>query len=542
MDKAEPKVQRIFCVIVGAGLTGVSLGYQILRTHTLRHEEFRIFDRNQDFGGVWESNRYPGAACDIPSHAYQMRLYLNANWTKKLADGKEIQQYYANMADCQGLRQCTIFGVEVHYAKWCESLSLWEILIEERKTGKRTKWLANVLFDNGGGFHRPKYANIPGRDSFKGVQVHTAKWPDDIDLRGKRVALVGTGPSAAQVGPQIQPIVKQLHVFQRSSGHVLPRNNHVIPSWRRKVFEWCYPLLWVYHVWYCWFFNTTKPMWMEGTKENQTMHEAGIAFLEQEVKDPVVREKLRPRAAFGCKRVLFLDDWYSMFNHANVELITDKPVKLTENAIVTKPTHLTTQTERDKDPDGAYLQKLEELDNSETTREIDVLIWGTGFDMNDSGGHFQIYGINGVNLSKHWGDYPQTYWGVAVTGFPNLFLTLGPNSVNYWSNVTTVAEIQINWHCKMLAHIKHQGALGPYALHPRPDIQDDFNNWLKNNRGNPTFLTAGCATYHVTPSGATPMYNHFRVFTTWWKMRKPAYHEFVESSTSSKVLAYGKVI
>ena len=270
MGKPEIETRRIFCAIVGGGLCGVSLGFQLISTNTLHYDEFRIFDRNEDFGGVWESNRYPGAACDIPSHAYQMRLYLNAgmlgfcpclgamilmaddllDWTKKLADGKEIQQYYSRMADARGLRRSTVFGVEVHHAKWNEDILLWEILVEDRQSQKQTMWQANVLFDGGGGFHRPKYASIPGKDIFKGEQVHTAVWRDDLDLKDKRVALIGTGPSAAQVAPRIQPLVKQLYVFQRSSGHVLPRNNYVVPRWMKLLFKWCYPLLWLYHVWW----------------------------------------------------------------------------------------------------------------------------------------------------------------------------------------------------------------------------------------------------------------------------------------------------
>lgn len=120
--------------------------------------------------------------------------------------------------------------------------------MEDRKTGQRTKWIANVIFDNGGGFHCPKYANIPGRDNFKGEQWHTAEWPADADLKDKRVALIGTGPSAAQVAPKIQPIVKQLYMFQRSCGHVLPRKNHDIAGWKRTIFRCFYPILWLYHV------------------------------------------------------------------------------------------------------------------------------------------------------------------------------------------------------------------------------------------------------------------------------------------------------
>jgi cation diffusion facilitator CzcD-associated flavoprotein CzcO len=450
MGSGKVEVKRIFCAIVGAGMCGVTLADKLLSTGTLKQDEFVIFDRNMDFGGVWESNKYPGAACDIPSHAYVVRAFLNpgtmpqlppayldgsqnyfhhAGWTKKFSDGKEIQQYYAKFAARRKLAKNTLFQTTVHEARWNEETLLWEIKIENQVTGIKTKWIANVLFDNGGGFHRPKYAAIPGRDTFKGEQWHTGQWRTDIDLTGKRVAIIGTGPSAAQVGPKIQPIVEKLHMYQRSCGHVLPRNNHVIPIWKKLLFSCLYPVLWLYHVsWVvvvsaalphktgllepsltCLQFDRDRQMWMSGADKNQAMHEACIQFLEREVKDPIIREKLCPTTEFGCKRVLYLDDWYSMFNQPNVELVTEKPIRITERGIVSKTPHALSAKDLAGQPVGAYEQKSKEPDVEEVEREIDVLIWGTGFDMNDSGGHFQIYGKGGINLSHTWRDYPETY-------------------------------------------------------------------------------------------------------------------------------------
>lgn len=146
------------------------------------------------------------------------------------------------------MQKSTVFNTYVHEARWNQNTKLWEVLVEDCKSGRRTLWIANVLFDNGGGFHRPKYAAIHGRENFKGEQWHTAEWPADADLVGKRVAIIGTGPSAAQVGPKIQPIVGKLYMYQRSCGHVLPRNNHPIPGWKKAIFRFFYPLLWIYHV------------------------------------------------------------------------------------------------------------------------------------------------------------------------------------------------------------------------------------------------------------------------------------------------------
>jgi cation diffusion facilitator CzcD-associated flavoprotein CzcO len=173
---------------------------------------------------------------------------LLSGWTKKFSEGKEIQQYYAKFAARRKLKDRTIFRTTVHEARWNEETFLWEITVGNHATGVQTRWIANILFDNGGGFHRPKYAAIPGRETFKGEQWHTGQWRTDADLTGKRVAIIGTGPSAAQVGPKIQPIVKKLYMYQRSCGHVLPRNNHVIPTWKKFVFRLFYPILWLYHM------------------------------------------------------------------------------------------------------------------------------------------------------------------------------------------------------------------------------------------------------------------------------------------------------
>jgi cation diffusion facilitator CzcD-associated flavoprotein CzcO len=156
-------------------------------------------------------------------------------------------------------------------------------------------------------------------------------------------------------------------------------------------------------------FDRERGMWISGADKNRAMHEACIEFLEREVKDPIVRQKLRPTTEFGCKRVLFLDDWYSMYNQPNVELVTEKPIRITEHGIVSRSPHVLSSKDRAAEPVGSYESRTETEEVEEVEREIDVLIWGTGFNMNDSGGHFQIYGKGGINLSQTWKDYPETY-------------------------------------------------------------------------------------------------------------------------------------
>lgn len=267
-------------------------------------------------------------------------------------------------------------------------------------------------------------------------------------------------------------------------------------------------------------------MWMVGTRKNQDLHEACISFLEREVRDPVVRDKLRPENDFGCKRVLFLDTWYRMYNEPNVELVVERPVRITEHGIVSQIPQALDSTDLASESVGS--DKL--VGNvqittaaTEVEREIDVLVWGTGFDMGSHGTHFQIYGQDGMNLADWWGLDPKAYWGtqrhtsnnctsrssytnteftgVAAANFPNLFFTVGPNSTNYWANLTTIVEIQVNYHCKLLRHIKKESKNGHvgYALSPNPDVQAEYNKWLKDNQhslGLPSFLAPACANYN----------------------------------------------
>jgi cation diffusion facilitator CzcD-associated flavoprotein CzcO len=225
-----------------------------------------------------------------------------------------------------------------------------------------------VVVNAGGQFYKPKGWDIPGMETFEGTQWHTAEWRHDFDLTGKRVAIIGTGPSTGQVAPSIQPLVKQLYVYQRSATYVVPRGDGPIPAWKKRLLSWFPPLLWMYHLWWYWSvrftsrrrklqkltklkFETSKPMWLLGTQQNNGAAAYSAAFLEKQVESPEIREKLTPKDPFGCKRILVLDDYLTIFNKKNVELITEKPVRITKTGIVSD--------------DGKE-------------REVDVILNGTG--------------------------------------------------------------------------------------------------------------------------------------------------------------------
>jgi len=424
---------------------------------------------------------------------------------------------------------------------------MYDVIVRNDKTGVETEWTANVVVNAGGQFTTPKYADIPGRENFKGTQWHTSQWRDDYDLTGKRVAMIGTGPSTAQVAPQIQPIVKELILYQRSATYVIPRNDNPQPTWRQLLFKWFPPALWLYHLWFYLSIETNKKTWLSGTQEQAQAQAYALAHLDRQIKDPVLREKLTPTHQFGCKRLLVLDDWYPIFNQPNVKLITDKPVRITEDSIISKPkTELPPQA-LEHEPVGAYAKSAVAPDSHELETKIDVLLWGTGFDMARQGGQFQIYGKDGVNLADIWGDTPKAYYAVAVHGFPNFMLMMGPNAANFWSNVSTLVEIQARYNVQMMRHIKKQcQKVGPYALDVSAEAQDSYNAWIQRNMGNIAIISPGCSNYYTSDKGEITYWNPFHGWYYAWRLLWPVFREYdvftnARSKAANGYAQYGAV-
>ncbi|KAG9665052.1 FAD/NAD(P)-binding domain-containing protein, partial [Aureobasidium melanogenum] len=514
--------KSVFVAIVGAGMSGITMAAQILKQNALTRDEFKIFDGNDDYGGVWQANQYPGAACDVPSHAYVLRFHLKPDWSKEYAEQAEIQQYYADVAKAYRLRESTVFSTKVISATWNETTLKYDMVVMDKKTGKKSEWTANVVINAGGQFSKPKYANIPGAKDFKGEQWHTSDWHEGMDVKGKRVAIIGTGPSTAQVAPRIAPLTKELTIYQRSATYCMPRQDHPHPAWRINLFKWLPFTLYIYHIWWYLSIEGRKKMWLSGTKENAQMRDIALAHLESKVKDPKTRQKLTPQHEFGCKRILILDDWYPMFNRPNVKLITDRPVKITENGIVSKPPGEVKPSENQEKPGDAWLENnvVEDAQSQET--KIDVLIWGTGFDMTHQGSHFQLYGLGGVSLEELWGDSPRAYYSVAVNKFPNFMMMLGPNSANFWSNLTTLVEIQAKYNVQLIKRIKAEcDTNGPYAMNVTAEAQDAYNKEIQGKMGNIAILSPGCNNYYTNSTGEATYWGPLRGWVYAWRLLWP---------------------
>lgn len=382
-------------LIVGAGFSGIGAGIELDKAGL---SDYLIVEAGDEPGGTWYWNTYPGIAVDIPSFSYQFSFEQSADWSRTYAPGNELKAYAERCVDKYGLRRKIRFNTKVTGAVFDDDTALWRLDLEDGDA-----LTARFLINASGVLTVPKLPDIDGVDSFAGVTMHTARWDHTQDLTGKRVAIIGTGASAVQVIPEIAPIVKQLSVFQRTPIWCLPKFDVPLPAparWAMRIpggkaiqrwlsqayVEVTFPISAQY--------ASVFPLAKRGEK-------LGRAYLKREVRDPLVREKLTPRYAVGCKRPGFHNTYLSTYNRANVELVTEPIDKITGSGVATS--------------DGAL-------------RDVDVLILATGFKVMDVDAlTFDVTGSGGRGLADFWEqNRMQAYEGVSVPGFPNFFSVMGP--------------------------------------------------------------------------------------------------------------------
>ena len=336
---------------------------------------------------------------------------------------KEIVEYYDHVADSYNLRKVTSFNENVLEARWSDETMLWTVISENTKTKEVTCWTANVVVQATGLFNRARLPSIPGISDFRGEIWHTMDWPVDAKLEGKRVAIIGTGPSAVQVIPSIQPIVKSLTVYQRSPGHCIPRDDFQFSPFIKGLFKhlpfihylYCFVLYYTIEIIAYWIFRPDNKAFAGNMMKTATQH------LHNQVKDPVLREKLQPNIPFGCKRILVSDVYYPTFEKANVDLIIDPVIKITSAGIISKPVSLINDPElilakkEAKDEGTAIKSELytaeNDKDSCERSVDVDVIIWGTGFQVQKLGGIYKVIGRSGQTLEQHWQEECNSLYG-----------------------------------------------------------------------------------------------------------------------------------
>jgi len=463
--------------IVGTGFSGLGMAIRLKQEGI---EDFVVLERASDVGGTWRDNTYPGCACDVPSHLYSFSFEPNPEWSSTFSPQAEIWDYLRHCADKYGVRPYIRFDSEVLDARWENDEQRWRI---DTATGPLT---ADVLIAGMGGLSEPSIPEVPGLDRFKGAMFHSARWDHQHELDGERVAVIGTGASAIQFVPQIQPKVGALHLFQRTPPWIMPRRDRPLTRFERVLYRRL-PIAQLA--------MRAGVYWARESFVLQFMHPrfGGLpariakAHLRKQVSDPALRRKLLPRYGFGCKRVLISNDYFPALTKPNVEVVTDGIREVRGRSIVTA--------------DG-------------TVREIDTIIFGTGFNIADMGAAQRVRGRDGVLMADAWEQTsPKAHLGTTVTGFPNLFLLVGPNTGLGHNSIVFMIESQFNLVLDALRHMERHGVA---EIEPRPEAQAAFNRELADRLEGTVWNDGGCASWYLDANG--------RNFTLWpgitWPFRE----------------------
>ena len=457
----DPSSRDVDVAIIGTGFSGLGGAIRLKRAGI---HDFVVFERGDDVGGTWRDNHYPGLCCDIPSHVYSFSFELNPRWTRGFAPGWEIRDYLRHAAAKYGVMPHVRFGHEVLEADWDEEARRWRI------ETTRGSFSARVLVSGAGPLTDPQIPDVPGLERFEGDTFHSARWDHDHEFAGERVAVIGTGASAIQFIPEIQPRVAKLYVFQRTPPWVIPRLDHQITRPEHFLLRWIpfapalvrAVLYWVLEV------------RVVGFRHPSIMKLAdGLArwHLKRQVPDPSLREKLTPGYVMGCKRILISDNYYPSLTQPNVEVLTDGVAEVGERSVVTK---------------------------GGTELEVDTVIFGTGFHVTDPPIARRIRGRDGRTLAEHWTPSMQGYKGTTVVGFPNLFFLLGPNTGLGHNSQIHMIESQVNY---ILDALRVMRARGADVVEVREDVQERFNDELEHLLDGTVWTAGQCHSWYLDDTG-----------------------------------------
>jgi cation diffusion facilitator CzcD-associated flavoprotein CzcO len=479
-------------LIVGAGFSGIGMAAALERAG---FHDWLIVEQGEGFGGTWYWNRYPGVAVDIPSFSYQFSFAQRGDWSRTYAPGRELRAYAEDCAQRFGLRERTRFGTRVTSATFDEESDVWHVGLDDGEETVTTRHLVDAT----GVLTVPKEPDIPGLESFAGDRLHTARWDEDVDLRGRRVAVVGTGASAVQLIPEVAPATEHLTVFQRTPIWCLPKADHALPGALRTALqrvpgarsavravsqtfvELTFPLAAHYHrrMPVASLFERSARRWIAG-----------------QVDDPELREKLTPRYAIGCKRPSFHNTYLSTFNRDDVTLETAPIARIVPGGVETA---------------------------SGTVHEADVLVLATGFKVFDPGNFpkYPVTGRDGVDLEAWWGENRyQAYEGVSVPGFPNLFTVFGPYGYN-GSSYFNLVETQSHHIVRCLKHARSRGAT---SVEVTREANDRYFAEMLRRRGDQVFWQESCGlanSYYFDPHGDVPLRAAPTLETMWRSRRFP---------------------
>ncbi|HBN8631830.1 flavin-containing monooxygenase [Pseudomonas aeruginosa] len=469
-------------LVVGAGFAGLGLA---IRLRQAGIDDYLVLEKAADVGGCWRENRYPGAACDVPSHLYSFSFEPKADWSRKFAPQAEILDYLRHCADKYRLREKIRFHCEVEEARFDAGSGEWQVRCADGQTLR-----ARALVCATGQLSRPLLPRLPGLERFQGPAFHSANWDAEVELAGKRVAVIGTGASAIQFVPRIAPQVQRLSLFQRRAPYVIAKPDRTYADWERRLkarWPWLQRLdrglKYLHHESRMLAF-ATFPALMKVMRLSFHRH------LHRQIADPQLRARLVPDYPLGCKRILISNDYYPALARSNVELVDTGIREVTEDAVVGR--------------DGRR-------------HEVDAIIFGTGFAATEFLAPMRILGLDGRDLRQAWADGAEAYKGISVSGFPNLFILYGPNTNLGHNSIVYMLESQFPYVLGCLRQLQEQGLR---YLDVKPEVQRRFNLEVQQGLRH-TVWERGCDSWYKTAAGKNTNNWPGYTFVYRWRTRRP---------------------
>lgn len=459
-------------IVVGAGISGIAAAYKM---NQAGYHDYLVLEKADRVGGTWRDNNYPGCGCDVPSALYSFSFSPSHQWSHLFAKQPEILSYLEDVAQKFDLNKKIEFNHEIISAKWNELKAVWDL--NTSKGGYQAK---TVIFATGP-ITEPSLPKLKGIETFKGEMFHSARWNHDYDLTGKRVAVIGTGASAIQFIPQVQPLAKVLYVFQRTAPWVLPKADLDLNDTAKNVIQ-RFPL--IQQTW-----RNSIAQILNGINFGlrhpavlKPINVLSRQLLRLQIKDDQLRKDVTPNFDIGCKRLLFANNYYPALQQDNVSLIPHGLVEIEGNTVISA--------------------------NGER-HDVDVIIWGTGFEVSHPPIGQRVYDVDGKLLAERWkGSSPEAYLGTSIANLPNAFLVLGPNILVYDSFIG-IAEAQINYIVDGLVKMKAQNIKKLTIKH---DVLSKHNHLLQKHLKTTVFNSGGCKSYYLDENG--------RNFAAWpWSLK-----------------------
>ncbi|GAA2408258.1 MULTISPECIES: NAD(P)/FAD-dependent oxidoreductase [Mycobacteriaceae] len=448
--------------IIGAGFAGIGAA---IRLKDQGITDFEIFERGTRVGGTWRDNTYPGAACDIPSRLYSYSFAPNPDWSHTYSGSNEILGYIDNMVESFGIAPHIRFGHNVTGVEYDEVAGEWTVNFEGREPVQ-----ARAVIVASGPLANASFPKIEGIETYEGHKIHSARWDHDYDFTGKKVAVIGTGASGVQIVPELVKVAKSVKVFQRTPGWVIPRLNGSTSGWLKRIYKDVpFAEKLARSAWF-WGHESVALGVVWDSPFTRVVEAVSLANLRLQVKDPWLRRQLTPDFSAGCKRLLMTADYYPALQADNCKLVTWPIARLSPKGIRT----------------------VEGIEH-----QFDAIVFATGFEVSKAGTPFPVIGIDGRELAAEWSRGAYAYRSVAVSGYPNLYFTFGPNSGPGHSSALVYMEAQIDYIVEAISKLLQ---FGWKSLDVRPEVQARYNEDIQQRLQSTTW-NSGCQSWYLTEDG-----------------------------------------